>query len=92
MQAQKNMSTIVNTQTIEDVLEKAFSPTELQVIDEGHLHAGHASNGHFRIIIKSAQFNGKTAVQIHRMIYNSLQVYIDCGIHALAIDAKAAQP
>ena len=28
--------------TIKEKLEKAFNPTQLQVIDESHKHAGHA--------------------------------------------------
>lgn len=85
------MTTAVDTHTIEALLQKSFAPTELSVIDEGSLHAGHAHSGHFRVVIQSASFNEKTPVEIHRMIYNVLQIYLDNGIHALAIDAKAVK-
>ena len=85
------MSTPLNTQLIHDILQKTFEPTELQVIDEGGQHIGHAHQGHFRVKIRSACFNGKNTVQIHRMIYNALQAYLEQGIHALAIDAKPTE-
>ncbi|HVX05557.1 MAG TPA: BolA family protein [Rhodanobacteraceae bacterium] len=72
-------------------LQQAFSPTTLEVIDEGHLHVGHAGEGtgHFRVRIASAAFAGKTRVQQHRMIYDALADLMGRGIHALAIEARA---
>ena len=69
-------------------LERAFAPDSLEVIDEGHLHIGHAGegSGHFRIRIASAAFDGKPRVQQHRMVYDALADLMGHGIHALAID------
>ncbi len=69
-------------------LQKAFAPTALEVIDEGHLHIGHAGEGtgHFRVRIASAAFTGKTRVQQHRMVYDALADLMGHGIHALAIE------
>ena len=77
--------------SIEDIrarLQKAFAPTVLEVIDEGHLHIGHAGegSGHFRVRIASAAFTGKTRVQQHRMVYDALAELMGRGIHALAIE------
>lgn len=77
--------------SIEDIrarLQKAFAPTVLEVIDEGHLHVGHAGegSGHFRVRIASAAFAGKTRVQRHRMVYDALAGLMGNGIHALAIE------
>ena len=77
--------------SIEDVrerLQEAFAPTVLEVIDEGHLHVGHAGegSGHFRVRIASAAFIGKTRVQQHRMVYDALAGLMGRGIHALAIE------
>jgi BolA protein len=83
--------------SIDDIrsrLQSAFAPTSLQVIDEGHLHIGHAGEGtgHFRVRIASAAFDGKTRVQQHRMVYDALVDLMGHGIHALAIDAESVGP
>ncbi len=72
-------------------LQRVFVPTALDVIDEGHLHIGHAGegSGHFRVRIASAAFAGKTRVQQHRMVYAALGDLMGNGIHALAIEASA---
>lgn len=69
-------------------LERAFAPTALEVIDEGHMHIGHAGEGtgHFRVRITAAAFAGKTRVQQHRMVYDALGDLMGHGIHALAIE------
>jgi BolA protein len=69
-------------------LQQVFSPSALEVIDEGHLHIGHAGEGtgHFRVRIAAAVFVGKTRVQQHRMVYDALAGLMGHGIHALAIE------
>jgi len=75
---------------IRERLEGAFAPSELQILDEGRKHAGHAGEGkgHFHVRIVSAAFAGKLPVKRHRMIYAALEGLMDNGIHALSIDAK----
>jgi BolA family transcriptional regulator, general stress-responsive regulator len=70
-------------------LTQALAPTELEVIDEGHLHAGHAGEGkgHFRVRIVSAAFAGQLPIRRHRMVYAAVEDLMDNGIHALSIDA-----
>ncbi|MFI4878471.1 MAG: BolA family protein [Steroidobacterales bacterium] len=71
-------------------LVAAFSPSELEVVDEGHLHAGHAGEGkgHFHVRIVSAAFTSVLPIRRHRMIYAVLDDLMNHGIHALSIDAK----
>lgn len=71
-------------------LVAAFSPSELEVVDEGHLHAGHAGEGkgHYHVRIVSPAFAGVLPIRRHRMIYATLDDLMNHGIHALAIDAK----
>ncbi|HWG65825.1 MAG TPA: BolA family protein [Rhodanobacteraceae bacterium] len=73
-------------------LQQAFSPTALEVIDEGHLHIGHAGEGtgHFRVRLAAAAFTGKTRVQQHRMVYDALADLMGRGIHALAIEVQSS--
>lgn len=72
-------------------LADALAPVELQVLDEGHKHVGHANDGkgHFHVRIVSAAFAGKLPLQRHRQVYAALDGLMDAGIHALSIDARA---
>ena len=76
---------------IRERLTAALAPTELEVLDEGHKHAGHANagKGHFHVRIVSAAFAGVLPIKRHRMVYAALDGLMDRGIHALAIDARA---
>ena len=79
--------------TITKKLSEAFNPENLDVIDESHLHEGHAGHKpggetHFRIYIVSKAFEGKTRIDRHRMINSILAAELAGGIHALAIKAQ----
>lgn len=84
------MSTAMVEQ-IRDRLVAALAPTELEVLDEGHKHAGHANagKGHFHVRIVSDAFAGVLPIKRHRMVYAALDGLMDQGIHALSIDARA---
>jgi BolA protein len=79
---------------IEAVLQSRFQPSLLEVMDESALHAGHSGasesgmNSHFRVRIASSQFETMSRVQRHRLVYDSLQEFLDQGLHALAIEFR----
>ena len=79
---------------LEQQLRETLQPTRLEVLDESAAHAGHAgANGtgfgtHFRVRIASPFFTGKTRVACHRLVYDSLQVFIAQGVHAIAIETE----
>lgn len=79
---------------IESVLREAFSPTELRIKDQSHLHAGHAGaedgRGHFEVFIVSEDFEGLRSLQRHRLIYAALGELMDTDIHALRIKSHTA--
>src|SRR5262245_49706945 len=80
--------------TIHDKLTTAFSPQSLRIIDESHLHAGHAGHRpggetHFRVHIVADAFKGKSRVERHRMVNQTLAAELAGGVHALAIHASA---
>ncbi len=72
-------------------LVESFSPQELQVKDQSHLHAGHpgakTGKGHFEVTIVADAFTDKTALARHRMIYAALEDLMQSDIHALSIHA-----
>lgn len=78
---------------IRALLEAALSPEHLEVIDESHLHVGHAGardgRGHFRIRIGCSRFSGKPRLARHRMVYDALGDMMDTDIHALAIEEES---
>lgn len=80
--------------TIAEKLAAAFAPQKLDVIDESHQHVGHAGHRpggetHFRVHIVSEAFRGKSRVERHRMINQTLSGELAGGVHALAIHASA---
>ena len=80
--------------TIAKKLTDALHPESLSVIDESHLHEGHAGHRpgretHFRIHIVSRAFEGKSRVERHRMINALLADDLAGGVHALALKTQA---
>ena len=72
-------------------LMSAFSPSELEVIDESHLHAGHPGardgRGHYRVNIVSPMFAGRSRLERHRMVFAALGSMMQTDIHALSVTA-----
>lgn len=82
----------VTAVAIQERLQQILQTQELRVIDESHQHAGHAGANdtgfgtHFRVIIASPLFAGRTRVQCHRLVYDALHDFFEQGLHALAIE------
>jgi len=81
-------------ETITRKLTEAFAPENLRVVDESHRHEGHAGHRaggetHFRVHIVAAAFKGKSRLERHRLINQTLSGELAAGIHALAIHASA---
>jgi len=74
-------------------LEAALAPSECELIDESHLHAGHAGAaggaGHYRLRLVSAHFDGLNRLARHRLVYDALRDLMPGEIHALNITALA---
>ena len=82
----------VSTSSIEAALRRSLAPSALEVIDDSHLHAGHAGareGRHFTVRVTSARFKGQSRVARHRLIYDALSDLMPLGIHALAIEARS---
>ncbi|MEW5425047.1 BolA family protein [Amorphus sp. 3PC139-8] len=77
-------------EVLETKLRAALNPVAVEVVDESHLHAGHASapaggESHFRVRIVSDAFVGKTRVDRHRLVNQILKDDLDDRVHALAL-------
>ena len=88
------MTVMRTADIITEKLTSAFSPQSLEVVDESHLHAGHAGSReggqtHYRVYIVSNAFQGKSRVDRHRMINVALAAELAGSVHALAIHAAA---
>jgi len=83
--------------SIREKLEKAFAPLELSVENESGKHAGHAGardhlgrvtgETHFRVLVVSEHFEGKSRVERHREVNTALKEELAGPVHALAIKA-----
>lgn len=81
-------------QTMREKLMVELEPIRLDILNESHLHAGHRSSpgtgeSHFRILIVSSKFAGKSRVDRHRLVNAALAELLQGRVHALAIRALA---
>jgi BolA protein len=80
-------------QEIRRRLEAALRTVTLEVIDESHLHIGHAGardgRGHFRLRIVAEDFAGLPLIRRHRLVYDAVGDLMQTDVHALAIEARA---
>ena len=78
---------------IEEKLREGLAAAHVEVIDESHLHAGHAGarsgGGHFRATIVSERFDGLSTVEAQRLVYGVLADEMGSEIHALSMKAFA---
>ncbi|CAO3659001.1 unnamed protein product [Rhizopus stolonifer] len=82
--------------SIETKVSEALNPSALELVNESHLHAHHdAMKGvtnketHFKITVVSEEFQGKSLMQRHCLIYKLLNDELqNKGLHALSIKAK----
>ena len=74
---------------IQERLTQAFSPSQLDVIDESDLHRGHAGHEaggrHFSIVVKAVCFENISRVAAHRQIYALFNDLMPHPLHALKI-------
>lgn len=90
---------------IEAKLAEGLAASHVEVIDESHLHAGHAGArggaGHYRAVLVSERFAGLSRVKRQQLVYGLLEQEMGPEIHALSMRtltpsewaaASAAQP
>lgn len=82
------------TERIEKMRERlvaTFNPVECQLVDDSHMHVGHAGAasgaGHYSVRLVSERFDGLNRVARHRLVYDCLRDMMLSDIHALNIIA-----
>ena len=74
---------------LEARLREALAPVHVEVVDESHLHAGHAGarsgGGHYRVVVVSESFAGKALLARHRLVNALFVDELRHDIHALAL-------
>lgn len=78
---------------IREKIAEALAPERLDIVDESHLHAGHAGarpggDSHFRVAIVSRAFEGLTRVARQRRVNALLADEFASGLHALSLTTK----
>ncbi|MCF6304029.1 MAG: BolA family transcriptional regulator [Rhodobacteraceae bacterium] len=74
-------------------LTEAFSPSNLEIIDQSEDHRGHGGyreggETHFKVVIKAAAFNGMNRVARQRAVMALLKPEMDERVHALALEVS----
>lgn len=82
------MMTMENT--IQTKLVQALRPSHMRIVNQSHLHQGHAGdNGsgesHFLVEVVADSFSGLSRVARQRMIYNLLDEELKGRLHALSL-------
>ena len=77
-------------------LTAALAPSRLDLIDKSALHAGHAGaraegESHFRVLIVTAMFTGKSRLERQRMVFAALADLMRTDVHALSITALSPE-
>ena len=87
------MSPAERVAAIDARLRGVLAPATLEVLDESHLHVGHAGardgRGHFFVRIQGDCFTGLPPLARHRAVYAALGDLMTSDIHALRISAMA---
>ncbi|KPH58697.1 MAG: BolA family transcriptional regulator [Novosphingobium sp.] len=81
-------------QEMRQLLEAAFTPTRLDVVNDSASHAGHTGDdgtgeSHFTIEIESPAFAGVSRLQRQRLVNAALGDIPGNRVHAVAIKASA---
>lgn len=85
------MNAAERSRAIRERITAALAPGEVEVVDESHLHEGHAGardgRGHFRVRVVSDRFAGLSPLHRHRLVYEAIGDLMQTDIHALSVSA-----
>jgi len=77
---------------IETKLAEGLRPLHLEVVNESDQHnVPPGSESHFKVVLVSNEFEGKSLVAQHRMVYALLERELERDVHALALHTYTEQ-
>jgi BolA protein len=77
---------------IESKLRDLLAPLVLEVINESSEHnVPPGSESHFKVVVVSAAFAGKSLVERHRLVYEALSDEFRDGLHALSVTSRSPE-
>lgn len=77
---------------IQRSLEEAFSPEHLSVLNESDSHSvPKGSETHFKVVLVSNRFDGKSRVERHTMVYGALEAEFKAKLHALSLVTRTPE-
>jgi len=84
------------SEIIREKLNRQLSPQNIEIIDESHLHEGHAGAApggetHFRVKITAAAFSGLSRLERQRLVLDCLTEELAGPVHALAMRCFAPE-
>lgn len=68
---------------IHDMIKEAFPDADIEIIDLA------GDGDHFKAIVATSAFVGKSRVAQHQMVYAALKGNMGGALHALALETKA---
>lgn len=84
-------------QRVHKLLEDGLKPSFLSIVDDSHKHAGHQGarehphgESHFHVTVVSDAFEGKTKLQRHQLVYQTLGDVVRNDLHALQMATLTA--
>ena len=72
----------MNLGEIESLIKEAFPDAKVEIQDLA------GDGNHYSATIISSQFSGKSKIEQHKMVYNSLKGKMGNELHALALKTK----
>lgn len=76
-------------QRIEQKLRETFVPFVLDIVNESSKHSvPPGSETHFKVVVVSEAFEGKSLLERHRLVYEALGDELRAGVHALTITSR----
>ena len=75
----------MRAEDLETLLRQAFPDAEIRIDDLA------GDGDHYKAVIRSAAFSGKSRVAQHQLVYAALQGRMGGELHALALDTAPKQ-
>lgn len=76
---------------IEQLVREGMQVETLTLENESHMHAGPATESHFKLAVVSTDFDGLAKVRRHQKIYGLVAQLMQNPIHALALHLYTPQ-